>query len=181
MGDRGENTPSLNDRSHELGGSSREALFRTRAGLAGGTRPNFGRELPQRSSPNYLNRRALGGKFKYLFGSRDAAVSTRVELGARRVRTPVERADGKDETDGIVQFDATVMARATLDIATTALDAAGPVDAVGISDQRASVIVCSSATTTSRGDFDGVWGPSVPTAKISPGVFRPRARRSWSA
>jgi len=47
---------------------------------------------------------------------------------------------------GFVEFDAKAMASAVLDVASAALDAGGPVDAVGIADQRASTIVWDRAT-----------------------------------
>jgi glycerol kinase len=82
-----------------------------------------------------------------------------LDIGTSSVRAAIVRADGTTAhevarellpdtpSDGIVQFDATVMARTTLGIATAALDAAGPVDAVGMSDQRASVIVWDRDTS----------------------------------
>ena len=47
---------------------------------------------------------------------------------------------------GLVEFDAEVMAATALDAARAALDAAGPVDAVGIANQRGSTIVWDRAT-----------------------------------
>ena len=47
---------------------------------------------------------------------------------------------------GLVEFDATEMATAVLDVARTALTESGPVDAVGIANQRASTIVWDRAT-----------------------------------
>ena len=47
---------------------------------------------------------------------------------------------------GLVEFDATAMASAVIDVATKALDAAGPVAAVGITTQRASTVVWDRAT-----------------------------------
>jgi glycerol kinase len=82
-----------------------------------------------------------------------------LDIGTSSVRAAVVRADGTTAheiarellpdcpSDGIVQFDATTMAKTTIDIATAVLDAAGPVDAVGISDQRASVIVWDRNTS----------------------------------
>jgi glycerol kinase len=47
---------------------------------------------------------------------------------------------------GLVEFDATEMARATLAVAVQALVDAGPVEAIGIANQRASTIVWDRAT-----------------------------------
>ena len=47
---------------------------------------------------------------------------------------------------GLVEFDAIEMARVAIVLATSALDAAGPVDAVGIANQRASTVVWDRAT-----------------------------------
>jgi glycerol kinase len=47
---------------------------------------------------------------------------------------------------GFVQFDASRMAAAALDVAQAALAAGGPVDAVGIANQRASTVVWDRAT-----------------------------------
>ena len=47
---------------------------------------------------------------------------------------------------GLVEFDATVMAEAALEVARRALADGGPVDAVGIANQRASTIVWDRAT-----------------------------------
>ncbi len=48
--------------------------------------------------------------------------------------------------DGLVEFDARVMAQTCLDVASNALADAGPVDGVGISNQRGSTIVWDRAT-----------------------------------
>jgi glycerol kinase len=47
---------------------------------------------------------------------------------------------------GLVEFDARVMADAALDVARAALAASGPVDAVGVANQRGSTIVWDRAT-----------------------------------
>jgi glycerol kinase len=47
---------------------------------------------------------------------------------------------------GLVEFDASAMARLALELATSVLEEAGPVDAVGIANQRASTIVWDRAT-----------------------------------
>ena len=52
---------------------------------------------------------------------------------------------------GLVEFDAAALARAALELATAVLDEAGPVDAVGIANQRASTIVWERATGTPVG------------------------------
>jgi glycerol kinase len=89
-----------------------------------------------------------------------------VDVGTSSVRAAVVRADGSfvcshdrellpdSPADGLVQFDAALMGETCLDLARAALDAAGPVDAVGISDQRGSTVVWDRKT--------GV--PSVPAS-----------------
>ena len=47
---------------------------------------------------------------------------------------------------GLVEFDGAAMAAAVLDVATGSLAAAGPVQAVGITNQRASTLVWDRAT-----------------------------------
>ena len=47
---------------------------------------------------------------------------------------------------GLVEFDASAMARVALELATSVLEEAGPVDAVGIANQRASTVVWDRAT-----------------------------------
>jgi glycerol kinase len=47
---------------------------------------------------------------------------------------------------GLVEFDAAAMAAAVLDVARTTLEAGGPVDAVGVANQRASAIVWDRAS-----------------------------------
>jgi glycerol kinase len=47
---------------------------------------------------------------------------------------------------GLVEFDATALRRVLLDVASRAIDVAGPVAAVGIANQRASTIVWERAT-----------------------------------
>jgi glycerol kinase len=76
-----------------------------------------------------------------------------IDVGTSSVRAAVVRDDGTfvcergvevlpdSPSDGIVEFDAREMARAALDTARAALDTAGAVDAVGISNQRASTVV----------------------------------------
>ena len=69
----------------------------------------------------------------------------------RRRRAPsrygVERELLPDSpADGIVEFDARAMADTCLELAAAALEHAGPVDAVGISNQRGSTVVWDRAT-----------------------------------
>ena len=47
---------------------------------------------------------------------------------------------------GLVEFDAAEMARVALDLAKDALDASGPVDAVGVANQRGSTVVWDRGT-----------------------------------
>jgi glycerol kinase len=47
---------------------------------------------------------------------------------------------------GLVEFDAAALGRIVLDLASTAIDVAGPVAAVGITNQRASTVVWDRAT-----------------------------------
>jgi len=47
---------------------------------------------------------------------------------------------------GLVEFDAAAMAAGALEVAIAALDAGGPVDAVGIANQRGSTVVWDRAT-----------------------------------
>ncbi len=81
-----------------------------------------------------------------------------VDVGTSSVRAAVITADGAtvhdgerellpdSPADGLVEFDAAVLAQTCLDLARAALDASGPVDAVGISNQRGSTIVWDRAT-----------------------------------
>jgi glycerol kinase len=80
-----------------------------------------------------------------------------VDVGTSSVRVGVdaERADSRflerellpdSPADGIVQFDARVMADACLELATAVLERSGPVAAVGISNQRGSTVVWDRAT-----------------------------------
>jgi glycerol kinase len=87
------------------------------------------------------------------------AVSVLVlDIGTSSVRAAVVRDDGSfaadvhqellpdTPADGLVEFDAALMATATLDVARSALDEGEAVAAVGISNQRASTIVWDRAT-----------------------------------
>ena len=82
-----------------------------------------------------------------------------VDIGTSGVRAGVVRADGTVEHvhhlpvlpetpfPGLVEFDATTMAAAVLEVATASLaDEGGPVQAVGIANQRASTVVWERAT-----------------------------------
>jgi glycerol kinase len=86
-----------------------------------------------------------------------------VDAGTSGVRAAVVRDDGSFAAEaarevlpsspagGLVEFDAAELASAALDVARAALDAGGPVDAVGISNQRASTVVWDRATGTPVG------------------------------
>jgi glycerol kinase len=81
-----------------------------------------------------------------------------VDAGTSGVRAAVVRADGSfvaevaretlpsSPAGGLVEFDAHEYATAALAVATAALEQAGPVAAVGISNQRASTVVWDRAT-----------------------------------
>jgi glycerol kinase len=81
-----------------------------------------------------------------------------VDVGTSGVRAAVVRSDASvthvhhrevlptSPAQGFVEFDAGVMAGAVLEVARAALAAGGPVDAVGIANQRASTIVWDRAT-----------------------------------
>lgn len=81
-----------------------------------------------------------------------------IDVGTSGVRGAVVRPDGAVEHvhhvpvlpdtpfPGLVEFDATAMAAAVLDVATRSLADGGPVDAVGIANQRASTIVWDRST-----------------------------------
>jgi glycerol kinase len=81
-----------------------------------------------------------------------------VDVGTSSVRAAVVRADGSfvnshdrellpdSPADGMVQFDAARLGDTCLELARAALAADGPVDAVGISDQRGSTVVWDRAT-----------------------------------
>jgi glycerol kinase len=81
-----------------------------------------------------------------------------VDVGTSGVRAAVVRDDASVDAvhhrevlpvspaPGLVEFDPVVMADAALDVARAALAAAGPVTAVGITNQRASTVVWDRAT-----------------------------------
>jgi glycerol kinase len=81
-----------------------------------------------------------------------------VDIGTSSVRAVIVRPDATLDAEhrqatlpdtpmaGLVEFDAVALAEAALDCARRALAEAGPVDAVGIANQRASTIVWDAAT-----------------------------------
>ncbi|HEY1826653.1 MAG TPA: FGGY family carbohydrate kinase [Acidimicrobiales bacterium] len=81
-----------------------------------------------------------------------------VDVGTSGVRAAIVRPDATTAHEhhvpvlpdtpapGLVEFDATRMAAAVLEVATAALAEGGPVDGVGIANQRASVIVWERAS-----------------------------------
>ena len=81
-----------------------------------------------------------------------------VDVGTSGVRAAVVRPDGAVEhvrsrpvlpsspVPGFVEFDAAAMAAAALGVAREALAAGGPVEAVGVANQRASTVVWDRAT-----------------------------------
>jgi glycerol kinase len=81
-----------------------------------------------------------------------------VDVGTSSVRAGVVRPDGTVDGlqrrpclpdtpfPGLVEFDATALAATALEAAGAALAAAGPVDAVGIANQRASTVLWDRAT-----------------------------------
>lgn len=86
-----------------------------------------------------------------------------VDVGTSGVRAAVVGDDGavreatfrevlpSSPAPGLVEFDPAAMAQAALDVARRALSAGGPVDAVGIANQRASTIVWDRATGAAVG------------------------------
>jgi len=82
-----------------------------------------------------------------------------VDVGTSSVRASVIDADARVVTEhrspllpsspapGLVEFDAAEMARVAIELASNALDQVGPVDAVGIANQRASTVVWDRATS----------------------------------
>ena len=81
-----------------------------------------------------------------------------IDIGTSGVRAVVVRPDAtiaidhhievlpSSPADGLVEFDPRQMANASLEVARRALADAGPVDAVGVADQRASTIVWDRTT-----------------------------------
>ena len=81
-----------------------------------------------------------------------------IDVGTSGVRSAVVRPDGAVEHvhhvpvlpdtpfPGLVEFDAVAMAAAVVEVATRALEDGGPVEVVGIANQRASTIVWDRTT-----------------------------------
>lgn len=81
-----------------------------------------------------------------------------IDVGTSSVRASVVRADSSVDAvarrplpplrpaDGLVELDATAMADAAVDAAVAALAAGGPVDAIGVTTQRASTIAWDAGT-----------------------------------
>ncbi|HEY7939717.1 MAG TPA: FGGY family carbohydrate kinase, partial [Acidimicrobiales bacterium] len=81
-----------------------------------------------------------------------------IDVGTSGIRAAIVRSDATIEHvqyrellptspfPGMVEFDAAAMAAAALDVARAALAEGGPVDAVGIANQRASTVVWDRAT-----------------------------------
>jgi glycerol kinase len=81
-----------------------------------------------------------------------------IDVGTSGVRAAIVQPDGAVEhvnyrqvlpstpAPGMVEFDATALGAASLEVARAALDAGGPVEAVGIANQRASTIVWDRST-----------------------------------
>ena len=81
-----------------------------------------------------------------------------IDVGTSSVRAAVIDGDARVVTEhrspllpsspapGLVEFDATEMARVAIELAEHALEDVGPVDAVGIANQRASTVVWDRAT-----------------------------------
>ncbi len=86
-----------------------------------------------------------------------------VDVGTSGVRAAIVRPDATVEhvhhrevlpsspSPGFVEFDARAMADAALEVATAALADGGPVEAVGIANQRASTIVWDVDDRRARG------------------------------
>lgn len=75
-------------------------------------------------------------------GVRAAVVTPEAGVGAHHQREVLP----SSPAPGLVEFDAVALAAAVLDVATTALAEGGPVDAVGIANQRASTVVWDRTT-----------------------------------
>jgi hypothetical protein len=184
----GETTrPSLNDQvaTGIAGSFLGEAFFRTASWILerGGSRPGFLREFAAAivSPPNLMNRRILGKRFEYLFPSREAAVSTRAGIGAKRSKTPAnERESVGNEwaTDGILQLAIDYGMPGRRDYAYSHpfdyfhLDFAGSTDVDNHVDHiHVQGLLVGDAYRSGK-DFDGIWGLYGSYAYISPGLFR---------
>ena len=94
-----------------------------------------------------------------------------IDVGTSGVRSAVVRPDGTvthihqvavlpdTPFPGLVEFDAVAMADAVVATATRSLAAGGPVEAVGIANQRASTIVWDRASGVPVGSGSGLAGP----------------------
>ena len=108
-----------------------------------------------------------------------------VDVGTSGVRAAIVRPDATVEhvhyapvlpdtpAPGLVEFDAAAMADAVLAVARAALADGGPVDGVGIANQRASTIVWDRATGGAAGPGHRLAGPAHGRAPAS--RSRPRA------
>ena len=181
----GETTPpSLNDQiTTTLGGSFLgEAFFRSANWLLerGGARPGFAREFGAAalSPPTGLNRRVFGRRFRHLFSSEDAAVSTRALFGAFRSRIPAQGASNEVEHENY-------FARYTIDYGMPGkkgYDYDEPFDyyhldfaASSDSDNHVDHILVHGLLLGDEygsGGYDGVWGLYGSYAYLSPGIFR---------
>lgn len=86
-----------------------------------------------------------------------------VDVGTSSVRAAIVRPDASIDSEqtrpflpsspapGLVEFDAAAMATTALEVAAASLAAGGPVDAVGIANQRGSTVVWDRATGTPVG------------------------------
>ena len=95
-----------------------------------------------------------------------------VDVGTSGVRAAIVGPDGAVDhvhhrpvlpatpAPGLVEFDAAALAAAALDVARAALAEGGPVDAVGIANQRASTIVWDRATGEPVGPGHRLAGPA---------------------
>ena len=182
----GETTkPSMNDQiaTGIAGSFLGEAFFRTASWILerGGTRPGFWREFGAAivSPPNLVNRRILGSRFEYLFASREAAVSSRVGLGAKRSKTPAASSRGDEwSTDGILQLAIDYGMPGRRDYAYSHpfdyyhLDFAGSTDVDNHVDHLFVQGLLVGDDYRSGKDFDGIWGLYGSYSYLSPGLFR---------
>ena len=177
--------PSLNDQiTTSFGGSFLgEAFFRTASWILerGGTRPGTAREIGAAlvSPPNTINRRFFGKRFKQLYPSRSAAVSSRAEFGAERTRASDLRSTADDwSTDGTVQFAVDYGMPGRRDY-----EYDEPFDyfhlGLGAStdpDNRVDHLLVHGLLVgegySSGPDFDGVWGLFGGYSYLSPGPYR---------
>ena len=95
-----------------------------------------------------------------------------IDVGTSGVRSAIVREDGsvgdlalrevlpRSPAPGLVEFDAAAMAAAVLDVAKRTVASGGPVAAVGIANQRASVVVWDRATGEPIGPGHRLAGPA---------------------